>query len=505
MNDLERELRDLLRDDAHHVAAPGAAPHGLRRAARWRQMWFTALVAGTTLALVVAIVAGASLLLPLGDDSVPAGQPTTTQTLNGITITFPESWHLIDPDAAGLNGPDPTQDLPRLVLALSPQEANDLLACPGQVQDEPPTFLMTVQEQPMSLTGTAADPWPATLAPTPPGGDGSGCYPGWTFEQASWTTGSRTFRAVVGLAPAISDADRTALFAAFDSLTFAQDGEGPTSAVIATGTTGDEDWQLIASSGAGGLSLSIQTDTFGAGGSSGDPVSEALALASHVFGSGEGAERLVYAAVPAEAVRIVGTDADGTATEIPILDIPDGLDERANAFVVEIPPDGTIAIQAFDADGAVVAHGRLGQELGGPIQGVAALEDGRHFGYIHSVDVEGRTVEFDLAYWLSGEEANQAYQEATGDTGPVPNDHFVVNDNPRLRTLPLAQDLRLRLLDWNRCCDTFFDGDLALFAQAVASQRDITDDVGRIYSGVSQWWITVENGVVTEIEEQYSP
>ena len=124
-----------------------------------------------------------------------------------------------------------------------------------------------------------------------------------------------------------------------------------------------------------------------------------------------------------------------------------------------------------------VAWGRSG----GPIQGVAALEDGRHFGYIHSVDVEGRTVEFDLAYWLSGEEANQAYQEATGDTGPVPNDHFVVNDNPRLRTLPLAQDLRLRLLDWNRCCDTFFDGDLALFAQAVASQRDITDDVGRIY------------------------
>ena len=70
-------------------------------------------------------------------------------------------------------------------------------------------------------------------------------------------------------------------------------------------------------------------------------MSEALALASHVFGSGEGAERLVYAAVPAEAVRIVGTDADGTATEIPILDIPDGLDERANAFVVEIPPDGS--------------------------------------------------------------------------------------------------------------------------------------------------------------------
>ena len=116
----------------------------------------------------------------------------------------------------------------------------------------------------------------------------------------------------------------------------------------------------------------------------------------------------------------------------------------------------------------------------------------------------GGAIEFDLAYFLSGEEANQAYQEATGDSGPVPNDHFVVNDNPMLRTLSLAPDVRLRLLDWNNCCDTFFDGELALFAEAIGEQADVTDG-GLIYRGQSQWWITVENGVVTEIEEQYSP
>jgi hypothetical protein len=122
---------------------------------------------------------------------------------------------------------------------------------------------------------------------------------------------------------------------------------------------------------------------------------------------------------------------------------------------------------------------------------------------VRSVDVDAGTIEFDLAYFLSGEEANAAYQ-AAGGTGPVPNDHFVVNDNPMLRTLTLAPDVRLRLLDWNHCCETFFDGDLALFGQAIEEQGDVTDG-DLIYRGQSQWWITVENGFVTEIEEQYSP
>jgi hypothetical protein len=146
----------------------------------------------------------------------------------------------------------------------------------------------------------------------------------------------------------------------------------------------------------------------------------------------------------------------------------------------------------------------VGPESGEPgSPGEALLEDGRHFGYVRSVDVDARMIEFDLAYFLSGEEANAAYQ-AAGGSGPVPNDHFVVNDNPKLRTLPLAPEVRLRLLDWNHCCETFFDGDLALFAKAIGAGADVADG-DLIYRGQSQWWITVENGVVTEIEEQYSP
>ena len=507
MNDLERDLRNVLDEDARRVPTPTSAPEGLRRSVRRRQAVFGSVVGLSALAIVAAIVSAAALILPLGPDGVPADQPTTTGSLNGISITHPESWFLIDPDLAGLNSSsEKSQDLPRLVLALSPQPPSDLLACPGMVEGEPPTFLMTVQEQPLALAGDAAAPWPATLEPMDLGAGGAGgCYPGWAFSNATWTAEGRTFEAVLGLDPDGREADREALFAAFDSMTFAPTTAGPTSVVLATGTAGGEDWELIATRQSDGLSLSLDARTFGTGSGGYHDAMRALHLTTHVFGSGEQAERVVFGAIPADAVRLVGTDAAFEQNEVAILDVPEEIDPDLNAFVVTMDPDLVMAFEALDEQDRVVADGSVGPEPGEPgSPGEALLEDGRHFGYVRSVDVEGRTISFDLAYFLSGEEANQAYQEATGDSGPVPNDHFVVNDNPLLRTLSLAPDVRLRLLDWNNCCDTFFDGDLALFAQAIGEQADVADG-DLIYRGQSQWWITVENGVVTEIEEQYSP
>jgi len=507
VNDLERDLQEVLHEDARRVPTPTSAPEGLRRSVRRRQAVFGTVVGLSAAAVVAAVVSAAALFLPLGPDGVPADQPTTTGSLNGISITHPVPWFLIDPDLAGLNSSsEKSQGLPRLVLALSPQSSSDLLACPGMVEGEPPTFLMTVQEQPLALAGDAAAPWPATLEPMDLGAGGAGgCYPGWAFSNATWTAEGRTFEAVVGLDPDVREADREALFAAFDSMTFAPTTAGPTSVVLATGTAGGEDWELIATRQSDALGLSIDTETFGTGSGGYHDANRALHLTTHVFGSGEQAERVVFGAIPADAVRLVGTDAAFGQNEVAILDVPDEIDPDLNAFVVTMDPDVVVTFEALDDQGRVVADGSVGPEPGEPgSPGDALLEDGRHFGYVRSVDVDGGVIEFDLASFLSGEEANQAYQEATGETGPVPNDHFVVNDNPMLRTLTLAPDARLHLLDWNNCCDTFFDGDLALFAEAIGEQADVTDG-DLIYRGQSQWWITVENGVVTEIEEQYSP
>ncbi len=146
MNDLERDLREMLHEDARHVATPASAPEGLRRSARRRQVVFVGLVGLAGAAVVAGIVAGATTLLPLQRGPEPAVPGTTTTgTLNGITITYPQSWHLIDPDKAGLNGSPQMSEspIPRIVLALAstpnrPATRDGSSSAPdGRRRDEP--------------------------------------------------------------------------------------------------------------------------------------------------------------------------------------------------------------------------------------------------------------------------------------------------------------------------------------------------------------------------------
>jgi hypothetical protein len=228
-----------------------------------------------------------------------------------------------------------------------------------------PAFLMTVQEQSLALTGPSAAQWPVELEPLAiesAGGDPvesgeSGCYPGWEFLRAGWTAEGRTFEARVGFAPDATDEDRKAVTTAFESMTFAPPSEASQSAVLATGTAGGEDWQVIASREADGLVLSLQGTTFGAGTSVLDPAHRELQLLDHVFGGGAGSERVVFAAVPAGVVRIVGIDAATGPVEIGVLDVSDDIDERLNAFVLTMPSDRIMTFEAYDADGRLVARG----------------------------------------------------------------------------------------------------------------------------------------------------
>jgi hypothetical protein len=131
------------------------------------------------------------------------------------------------------------------------------------------------------------------------------------------------------------------------------------------------------------------------------------------------------------------------------------------------------------------------------------LEDGRHFGFIRSVDLttSPETISFDLAYRLDGEEANQAAAERGYET-PVANDYFIVNDNPKLRTVPLSVDAEILLVDWNRCCDDFVTVDPQSFQASFGHPK---------YSSLhpqgefTQYWVNVAGGIVVKIEEQYRP
>jgi hypothetical protein len=146
-------------------------------------------------------------------------------------------------------------------------------------------------------------------------------------------------------------------------------------------------------------------------------------------------------------------------------------------------------------------------ESGSPVaSGSPVIEDGRNFAFVTAVDASASqpTVTYDLAYFLTGDAATQAAKDH-GDEAPPPNDYYIVNDNPALRTVPLAPNARLVLLDWKHCCDQTFDGVLSDFADAVNGDAEMTVD-GHVYKGpMSPYWLIARDGQIVRIEEQYLP
>jgi hypothetical protein len=132
-----------------------------------------------------------------------------------------------------------------------------------------------------------------------------------------------------------------------------------------------------------------------------------------------------------------------------------------------------------------------------------ALADGRYFGSIKSVDFAGQppNLVFDLAYLLTGEAANKAAAQHGLET-PVPNDYYIVNDNPRLRTLKLSPTVSILLLDWANCCQTRFQADRAKFEHAFTLKKYPSGNYKGKFSG---YWLTIRDGLVVKIWEQFFP
>jgi hypothetical protein len=360
MSDVEKDIRELLDEEVRSAPPPHEATATVHRTRR-RQ---GAVIAGGALAAVALVAASLVGLRALdrADRATFLDRPTVTTSLNGITISHPESWHVVDPDEAGLNGPEPTPDLPKLVMALSPMGRGELLGCPGMIEGSAaPTFLLTIQEQPLALTGDAARPWPVELESldlaTNDGTAGeSACYPGWSFRQATWTAEGRTFEAAVGLAPDLSDADRDALLDAFASMTFEPIENGSAAAVLDEGKIDGEAWQLIASRDNAGLALSLETNDGAAGIGGFVTGTRDLQFGEMVIGSGDGAGLVVFGAVPPGTAEIECPAPAGSRT----LDVPDAIDDRFEAFLVFVDVGLEIEIHAVDAEGNVIASGRAG-------------------------------------------------------------------------------------------------------------------------------------------------
>ncbi len=132
-----------------------------------------------------------------------------------------------------------------------------------------------------------------------------------------------------------------------------------------------------------------------------------------------------------------------------------------------------------------------------------ALNEGRNFGYIKSFDTGGRTLSFDLAEFLTGEAADQAAAQdgQIEPGGHVDNDYYVRNANKKLRTVPYATGVKIRVVNWADCCD-LIDGEPEPFAAGFQSGADNT---GEYHGPTSGYWLTISAGTITLIEEQYVP
>jgi hypothetical protein len=124
------------------------------------------------------------------------------------------------------------------------------------------------------------------------------------------------------------------------------------------------------------------------------------------------------------------------------------------------------------------------------------LADGRHPVYLKSVDPDRHTITFDLVQFFTGEAATKAAAE-DGEESPPPNDYYIRNVNPRLRTLPVRDDAPITVN--------------VLAAQSTGSStKDVSVTLAKLASyfpnpGTTPFWITVEQGQMTKVAQQFLP
>jgi hypothetical protein len=123
--------------------------------------------------------------------------------------------------------------------------------------------------------------------------------------------------------------------------------------------------------------------------------------------------------------------------------------------------------------------------------GAGPLPDGIWFGFPNAWTTS--SIDFDLACFYSGDAAI-AEATARGEESPPPNDYIITNDNPTLRTVPVATGAIGHRLDGT------------IVTQPVPF-ADFISDPGEFQDcfRFCLMWLYVNGGEITEIVSQYVP
>jgi hypothetical protein len=186
------------------------------------------------------------------------------------------------------------------------------------------------------------------------------------------------------------------------------------------------------------------------------------------------------------AVGLAGTVA--LATAACSKDAPSGGAQHPSGAETLGQVPGTTAPAATVPAGATPSVAATGAE-----PTAAALPDGRHPGYIRSMTSDNRSMKFDLVEWLTGDAAKKAYlADNPGQTDGPPNDYYIVNKNPMLRTLSISASVVVIIYPLG-------PGD---------PQQTVITGLSTAFNGrldASMVWLTVDHGIVTKIEQQWVP
>lgn len=134
-----------------------------------------------------------------------------------------------------------------------------------------------------------------------------------------------------------------------------------------------------------------------------------------------------------------------------------------------------------------------------------SLPDGKFLGYIHNVRVPDLVISFDDAIWLTGKEAQDAAIEAGHCTEAnrfecTPNDFFIKNERIADEAVAVGDSAMVVMQTW-KMEET----------EEVTSLEILFGDFAGLINDPALHWrtlpyhITIQNGKVTLIEEQYIP
>jgi hypothetical protein len=149
------------------------------------------------------------------------------------------------------------------------------------------------------------------------------------------------------------------------------------------------------------------------------------------------------------------------------------------------PPSQEPAVTAPATNEPIPADGTNGQPV--------VLSDGRHPIFVSSIDPSRQTIRFDLIQFYWGDDATR---EAAKDhqESPPPNDYYIRNINPRLRTLPVRADASITVNSLSFGSQTDHPVSLARLAILTHSSDEWPP-----------FWITVREGQVVKIAQQWVP